>query len=200
MIPGWLRGVLACVLLGLSGYSNDALADRDNYWGLAAQVHRQDAYVETDTDSGIRVDTDTSSFGTRLYVGRYLHRHIALESGAMVYRTARARLYSDNDQLIGYLPAQDEIAIDLRLLASFPVGNTFVAQGYLGQRFWNHYQYFPQTSPLVYRQSTEIDTTAGVEVGIGWRRNGLIVLGVDYMDSQPNESISASLGIAFRLK
>lgn len=199
-MPSWYRQLLAGVVLGLAAFTNGALADRGNYWGLAAQLHSQDVYVEENTLPGTRIDTDTSSFGTRLFVGRYLHRHIAVESGAMVYRTPRATLHSDSDESVGDFPSQDEMAVDLRLLASIPLGNDVVVQGYVGQRFWNQYRYFPQAGTAPYSQSTEIDTTGGMALGIGWGRNALVLLGVDYMDSQPNESVSASLGIAFRFR
>lgn len=199
-MPAWRRLIFICVTLGLSGYVHDTLADRSNYWGMAAQLHSQDAHVTTDADSGVKIDTETSSFGSRLFIGRFLHRHIAIESGAMLYRTARATIYSSADQNIGDLPAKNEVAIDLRLLASFPIGNTVVTQGYIGQRFWNRFQYFPQTPDRASSQSTEIDTIAGGELGFGWRSNALIVLGMEYMDSEPYEGISASLGIAFRFK
>ncbi len=199
-MPSWYRPLLAAVIPGLAVLANDALADQGNYWGIAAQLHSQDVYVEEEALSGLTVDTDTSSFGTRLFVGRYLHRHFAVEGGAMAYRTARATLYSDSDAPAGYFPAQDEIAIDLRLLASLPLGNLVVIQGYIGQRFWNRHQYRADTAAAPFDQSTEIDTTGGMELGIGWGNNALILVGVDYMDSQPNESVSASLGIAFRFK
>lgn len=199
-MPKGYRLLFSCVVLALSAYSHSALADGGNYWGIAAQLHSQDVHVDTAPDSGIRVDTDTNSYGTRLYVGHFLNRFIAVESGALVYRTPGATLYSNTDQNLGYVSAQNEVAIDVRLLASLSVSNTVIVQAFIGQRFWNRYQYAPQTTGSVYSQSTENDTTGGVELGIGWQRNGLIVLGLDYMDSQPNESVSASLGIAFRFQ
>ncbi len=193
-----LAGVAA-----LSMCCDSVAADDFNYWGLEAWLVQQDADIVLPVGEDLIKDTDTSSFGSRLFFGRHINQFFAVEAGALTYRTAPSRLFSPAQLEVLHIPAQSEVAIDFRAVITLPVADAIFFKAHAGPRFWSLRTYqidYPAEQPTFSAsQSTETGVTAGANIGVTWGRNAAVLLGYEHMSAQPHDSSYVSLGIAFRI-